>query len=420
MEGVKLRILMGSDSVSVPSGFAQQLKGVAQYLSREGHEVFYLGWQTRMDYEDKNYDFKILGVTSQFGKNDWENAFKKCQPDIVISLGDAHMVDALARLQLRPLWFMYYPIDGHPISPLIGNVIKSADVPIAMANYGWQLTKNELKIEPQHIPHFYKPEEFYDMGEEMKPEIRKELGMPVDGFIIGSVARLNPRKHHQRLLYAFRLFLDKYPDDADNIYLYLHLDPRDPLFFQDANHNYQFLEWIDTLGLGKNVIITPDNTYHSGLPVSFVNKLYNCFDVHVISTGGEGFGVPFIEAAATGVPTIATEYTTTSEHLKLLTPYTDKEVKAMENQRGLAIPFSKMYMELAQVQKAWIDVPKLTEALEFYYNDRDMLKKHGTNAKEYVERYYQYDTIMEKWAEMLDKVYTNTELAPLKTEMKPI
>lgn len=417
-----MKILVGSDSPNVPSGFAQQLTGVAQYLAHEGHEVFYLGWQSRHDYKSVEWDFKIIGVTSQFGKQDWDNAFRKVQPEIVISLGDAHMVDALARLQKRPLWFMYYPLDGDPISSYIGGTIRQADVPIAMANYSWQLTQKELGFKPEYIPHFYKPEEFYDMGDEIKSQIRQELNIPENAFVIGCVARLNPRKHHQRLLYAMRIFLDKYPkEEQKNILLYLHLDPQDPLMYHDPNHNYQFLEWIDTMGLSKNVIMTPGNSYHSGLPISYVNKLYNAFDLHVIPTGGEGFGVPFIECAATGVPTIATDYTTTKEHLYLRSPYTDKEIKENEKgRRGIAVPYSKLYMEIAQVQKAWVDVNALADAMNTYYTDRELLKEHGENAKVYVEKYYQYDTLMEKWAELLDRVYTNIELAPLKTEMRAI
>ncbi len=415
-----MRILVGSDSPNIPSGFAQQMKGIAQYLSQEGHEVFYLGWQTRYDHESKDWDFKILSVTSQFGKQDWIGAFNKAQPEVVITLGDAHMVDVMATLPKRPLWFMYYPLDGHPISKYIGSTLERADVAIAMANYGWQLTQQELGFKPEYIPHFYKPEEFYDMGEELKPEIRKELGIPEDSFVIGCVARLNPRKHHQRLLYAFRLFLNRRTEEErEKIFLYLHLDPKDPLTYQDPNHNYQFLEWIDTMDLEKNTIITPGNNYHSGLPVSFVNKLYNAFDLHVIPTGGEGFGVPFIECAATGVPTIATDYTTTREHLYMRNPYTDKIIKEDEKgRRGIAIPYKKLYMELAQVNKAWVKPDPLADAIEKYYLDRELLKEHGNNAKEYVEKYYQYDTLMEKWSELFDRVYTHLELAPVKTEMR--
>jgi len=417
-----MRILVGSDSPNVPSGFAQQLTGIAQYLAREGHEVWYLGWQTRHDYDTTEWDFKILGVQSQFGKQDWDGAFRKVQPEIVISLGDAHMVDVLARQPKRPLWFMYYPLDGDPISSFIGQTLKGADVPIAMANYGWQLSKKELGLDVEYIPHFYKKEDFYNMGEELRPEIRRELGIPEDSFVVGCIARLNPRKHHQRLLYAFRKFLDKHTkEEQDKIFLYLHLDPYDPLVFQDPNHNYQFIEWINTLGLDKNVLLTPGNTYHSGLPPSHVNKLFNSFDIHVIPTGGEGFGVPFIEAAATGIPTIATDYTTTKEHLYLRTPYTDKIIKEDEKgRRGIAVPYDRLYMELAQVQKAWVDIDALAEALDTYYMDRDLIREHGKNAQEYVERYYQYDTLMEKWAELMDRVLTNIELVPIKNDMRAV
>lgn len=416
-----MRILVGSDSPNIPSGFAQQLTGIAQYLATEGHDVWYLGWQSRHDYQAREWDFKIIGVTSQFGKNDWQNAFRKTQPEVVISLGDAHMVDVLAQTPQRPLWFMYYPLDGDPISKFIGNTIKGADVPIAMANYSWQLTKKELKIEPEYIPHFYKPEDFYNMGEELKPELRRELGIPEDGFVIGCIARLNPRKHHQRLLYAFRLFLNnRTEEEREKCFLYLHLDPFDPLVYQDPNHNYQFIELINTLGLDKNVLLTPGNTYHSGLPPSYVNKLYNCFDFHALATGGEGFGVPFIEAAATGIPTVATDYTTTKEHLLLRTPYTDKIIKEDEKgRRGIVVPYERLNMELAQVQKAWVDVPLMAEAFETYYNDRELLKEHGENAQKYVERYYTYDVLMEKWAELFDRVFINLELVPLKTELHP-
>lgn len=414
-----MKILVGSDSPNVPSGFAQQLTGIAQYLTEEGHEVYYLGWQTRHDYTSDEWDFKILGVTSQFGRNDWFKIFNKINPDVVITLGDAHMVDPLARLPDRPLWIMYYPLDGEPISPSIKETLLNADILVAMANFGWQLTKKEFNYYPEYIPHFYKPENFYDMGYELKSELKKEMGIPEDSFVVGCIARLNPRKHHQRLLYAFRLFLDMQPEEErSKIYLYLHLDPYDPLVFQDPNHNYQFIEWINTLKLDKNVILTPGNLYHSGLPISYVNKLYNAFDIHVLPTGGEGFGVPFIEAASTGIPTIATDYTTTKEHLYLRTPYTDKIIKENEKgRRGVCVPYNRLYKEMCQVHKAWVDIDEFAEAMDMYYKNRELIKEHGENAKKYVEKYYQYDTIMEGWGDLIDRIYTNIEIIPQKNQI---
>jgi len=400
-----MRILVGSDSPYIPSGFARQLHGVAEHLAYKGHEVSYLAWQTRGDFQINDYPYNIIGSMSPFGKNDWISAFTKTQPDVVISLGDAHMVDVLGRMQ-RPLWIMYYPLDGDPISPLIEQVIRSADVPMAMANYGKTLTETQLGIKPQYIPHFYRPEEFFELDN--KTELRKKYGIPEDAFVIGSLSRLNPRKHHQRLLYAFRKLLDNNPDQ--NLILYLHLDPRDPIMFNDPNHNYQFIELIDTMGLNDNVMITPENNYHQGVPVENLNEILNCFDVHTIATGGEGFGVPFLESAATGTPTVATNYTTTAEHLMAVDPYSKDFHTDIDKMRGIPVKHSKLYMELAQVQKAWIDIDSYVKAFQMYLDKPELLKKHGENAKEYVEMWYTYDVIMDRWDELLSKMYTNIRL----------
>jgi len=400
-----MRILVGSDSPYIPSGFARQLHGVAEHLAHSGHDVTYLAWQTRGDFKMNDYPYKIIGSNSPFGKNDWIGAFTKSQPDVVISLGDAHMVDVLGRIQ-RPLWIMYYPLDGDPISQLIGSVIKSADVPLAMAKYGELLTEKQIGIKPNYIPHFYRPEEFYPLDN--KAELRKKYGIPEDAFVIGSLARLNPRKHHQRLLYTFRKLMDQNPDRQ--LILYLHLDPQDPIMFSDPNSNYQFLELIDTLGLKDNVMITPGNHYHSGVPVEVLNELLNTFDVHTIPTGGEGFGVPFLESAATGIPNVATLYTTTAEHLLAVDPYTDEYHTDIDKMRGIPVKYSHLYMELAQVQKAWIDIDAYVTAFQTYLDDPKLLERHGKNAQEYVEMWYAYDVIMERWDELLSKIYTNIRM----------
>ena len=402
-----MRILTASDSPYIPSGFAQQLKGVSEHLVKT-HELSYLGWQTQGDIDLKDWDFKILGSSSRFGKSDYIPSFKKTNPQLLITLGDAHMVDVLGQIP-HPLWIGYYPLDGHPISPLIGSVIKQMDIPLAMSWYGYDLTKKELGIEPKYIPHFYRKEHFSNLGEEHKAEYRKELGIPADAFIIGSLSRLNPRKHHQRLLVAFRDLLKNNPD-RDDIYLYLHLDPHDPLMFSDPNHNYQFMEWLDSLGIANRVLLTNKNSYLKGIPVEELNRIVNTWDVHVIPTGGEGFGVPFVEVAATGIPTIATDYTTTGEHIYHADPYSGEKLDDINAHRGLAVRYSRLFMEMSQVNKAWVDIDALTESFQTYLDEPELLLTHGINAQAYVERWYEYEVIMAKWDELIAEIYNGVDI----------
>ena len=48
--------------------------------------------------------------------------------------------------------------------------------------------------------------------------------------------------------------------------------------------------------------------------------LYNCMDVFVLPTGGEGFGIPTLEAMSCGVPICVTNYTTAHELIKSKDP----------------------------------------------------------------------------------------------------
>src|SRR5690606_17951882 len=46
---------------------------------------------------------------------------------------------------------------------------------------------------------------------------------------------------------------------------------------------------------------------------AMLNKLYNAADVFILPSAGEGFGVPVIEAQASGCPVIVTDFTAQTE-----------------------------------------------------------------------------------------------------------
>jgi glycosyltransferase involved in cell wall biosynthesis len=50
-----------------------------------------------------------------------------------------------------------------------------------------------------------------------------------------------------------------------------------------------------------------------GYDAQMMAKLYNCMDVHLLVTMGEGFGIPLIEAQACGAPVITGDWTAMSE-----------------------------------------------------------------------------------------------------------
>lgn len=50
-----------------------------------------------------------------------------------------------------------------------------------------------------------------------------------------------------------------------------------------------------------------------GFKAEEMRFVYGIMDVHALTTSGEGFGIPTIEAMCCGVPVVATDYTTTDE-----------------------------------------------------------------------------------------------------------
>ena len=420
-------ILFASDSPYYPTGFARQCGSIANMVSEIFNwDTHYLGWQTRGNPPISGFNYKVHGVkgNAMFGKDSYNDVFHEISPDIIFTQGDAHMVDVLARIP-RPFWLLYYPLDGDPINGLIADVLKKVDVPIAMSKYGKNLTESQLKIKTEYIPHGvdtnnYSPinkvaarKMFFDMYGIRLPT------PPEDLFIFGCVARLNKRKHHMRLLEAFRMFLnsgnkEEREEKRKKCFLYLHLDAKDPLYIHDANHDYFFLEQIEVRGIDMNVIITPPAdrakkkySFTEGIPDQDLSILYNCFDVHVLPTGGEGFGIPIVEAMACGLPSIITDYTTTREFLVL----DDDEVPVpKEKMRGIAVPPKTLYMERCGVRKAWIDVRKLAQAMQTYWKSEELRKQHGDNARQWAVDHYDWKVVNKMWVDLFERINTNVDL----------
>jgi hypothetical protein len=64
-------------------------------------------------------------------------------------------------------------------------------------------------------------------------------------------------------------------------------------------------------------------------------QFYNCLDVHLITTRGEGFGIPVLEAQACGVPVITGGWTASKE-LAWSGQVLDPEKDAEREYSGLA------------------------------------------------------------------------------------
>lgn len=124
---------------------------------------------------------------------------------------------------------------------------------------------------------------------------RARFGLPADCLVLGTVARLAPQKRPLALIELFASLRPRFPD------LHLVLVGSGPL-------EAEVRERVDALGLSPFVIF-------AGF-VCNVEEVLPAFDLHVLLSQNEGFGIATIEAMACGVPAVGTNVPGTADILR--------------------------------------------------------------------------------------------------------
>lgn len=124
-----------------------------------------------------------------------------------------------------------------------------------------------------------------------------------DSFIVGNVNRNQPRKRLDLTIRYFAKWLEMYkPEDA---YLYLHVAPTG-----DTGTKIELLAKYYGV-LERLLLMQPDTWY--GISEEEMRDTYNCFDVQVSTTQGEGFGLTTFEGMACGVIQIVPKWSALEE-----------------------------------------------------------------------------------------------------------
>ncbi len=174
------------------------------------------------------------------------------------------------------------------LDPFHNFIYKNLDGAIVLAEYmKRQLT--ETTIFPSSkiaiIPYGIEIEKFSLHSD--KSTIRRDLGLPERKFIIGNIARIEEKKDQLTILQAFSKL------ELENKFLIICGNIDDQSYFDKLINYIQNNDLADKF---KYIQFT-DN----------IPKLMNCFDLFILSTPAETFGLVIIEAMASRVPVIATD-----------------------------------------------------------------------------------------------------------------
>jgi intein/homing endonuclease len=296
------KILMMSDFPELATGQAVVIREISKGLfNTKKYDINVAGWG--YNGMPHNLPYQVYPCSAKgFGKDGipeanipgLEQLIDLVKPDILWTVGDIWMVNYIAELKNRRnfKWIAYTPIDGSPVPEHWQPWLENPDQLVMEADYG----VNEMKkyfphIKTTRIHHGCKPDIYYPLPPEIKKQIKANIeyltvknkgivqakGLPEDSFIVGVVARNQPRKNYDKIIKTFKVF----SQDKPNARLWIHATIIDQA--------YNLAALSDIYGVADKVCFTPNYSIQNGLSEKEMNKMMNIFDVHFLPTQGEGF-----------------------------------------------------------------------------------------------------------------------------------
>jgi glycosyltransferase involved in cell wall biosynthesis len=294
----------------VGSGYGNQTNLFAPALKKAGHDVSIFTFYGIDGHASLDED----GIISYPGYRDGycndiiEAHMSYTGADLLITLVDPWVLDANVYGKLP--WAAWAPIDSAPMLPANKDALAHASWILAMSRFGQdQIEAAGLGHKCFYVPHGVDTELFKPGNrEEARQKMGELLGVDLTGkflVVMNSANKGTPsRKGFAQALEAFKSFSDMHPDAI----LYLHTDKKGAF----GEHIPTIIEGVG-LDLAK-VLFPPHYRYVTGLlPQEYLVDVYNAADVFLQSSQGEGFGIPIVEAQASGCPVIVTNFSAMKE-----------------------------------------------------------------------------------------------------------
>ena len=250
------------------------------------------------------------------------------------------------------------------VKSFLANTLKKASLVICAGNYP---AEEAERIAKQRLPLAIIPpgvdvEKFHPATPLEKEKIRKDLEIPNTSPVLLTLTRLVPRKGVDILIKAVKILKKDYPE----LLLLIAGSGRDLQrlkgLAKDSKESIRFLGEISEAGL-------PD--------------LYRASDIFCMPCrsrwGGleqEGFGIVFLEAAASGIPQIAGKSGGSADAV-------------LNNETGLVIDNPK-------------DPGQLAQSIETLLKDSEKLTRMGLDARKRTENHFSYDQLSKSLIEALD------------------
>lgn len=230
-------------------------------------------------------------------------------------------------------------------------------------------------------------------------------------LVVGMVARSQERKRFPELMRSVRRLMNESPELEKRLFLYLHtgwpdlawdlagllkehgLCSRTLFSYSCTSCGFYFPDFFKDgpsfcKRCGSLSAVNP-STRH-GIKRADLNEVYNLFDVYVQLAVASGIEMPLTEAAACGVPVMATDYAGAGDAVCKLMGW---PVRAADMLRH----------PVMDVDHAVTDCDELVEILGDILRKPDALRRRdGMRCRKEAERHYSWDACAAKWMDWID------------------
>ena len=326
------------------------------------------------------------------------------KPDVVLAINDVWGMYKLNFLKNRSKFkfFAYLAVDSECFPLSIQNketintmqFVDTVDKLVVFTKWAKKTVNKSAKLSINKtfdnievIPHGVDLDKFSNLSN--RDEIVSKLYNldTKDVFIIGSVNRNQPRKRLDAIFQILQILKNKYEKkNGRKFMVHFHCAIQD-------SHGWN-LPWLARYyGVEDRVILDQNLKPGLGVPDELLNLIMNSYDVHLVPTNSEGWGLSILETMACGIPNVISDYSAHGDWAK------DASLKIK-----LA---AKIHEPITNHIKGIIDINHAAKQISLLYNSKQMIKDYTTKSLKLADK-LQWSNICVRWNELFNGVEAST------------
>lgn len=388
------------------NGYSKVVYELSKCIAQHSYvELHIFGFQNAYKNEKHRLDFpydkvKVYDAFANeepkqagFGISKIEEYVKEILPDVCIIYNDLMILtQCLGKLRASgiPMKIIAY-IDQVYLcqkKEFIAQVNAHADFALAFTPYWEEVLKEQgITLPTGYIQHGFNTQANYPVPKDVA---RRYFNLNTEDFIILNLNRNQPRKRWDTCLKAFAEVVSRYPDK-----------PIKMVIATAIHGGWNLLDIYErelkkrnvSIEVGMKHLILIDNPQRN--TDEETNILYNVADIGINTCDGEGFGLCNFEQAAVGVPQVV-------PNLGGFKDFFD------DNSAYLVEPVLAYYIDNTRDAVAGeallCDYMDFVEGIVAYYEDPELRKRHGNNARQKIIQNYDWNKITEKLLGIVENI----------------